>query len=71
MIDECGLPGLQIGGARISKIHANFIENVDGKATSDDIERLIDRIREEVRDQHDVELDLEVVLAGTREERTR
>ncbi|HIC23499.1 MAG TPA: UDP-N-acetylmuramate dehydrogenase [Planctomycetes bacterium] len=71
MIDECGLPDLQIGGARISKIHANFIENVDGKATSDDIERLIDRMREEVRDQHDVELDLEVVLAGTREERTR
>jgi UDP-N-acetylmuramate dehydrogenase len=71
MIDECGLKGLQIGAARISTIHANFIENVDAKATSDEIRCLIDRMREKVRAQHGVELEHEVILASTRGERTQ
>ncbi|NRA75000.1 MAG: UDP-N-acetylmuramate dehydrogenase [Planctomycetes bacterium] len=67
LIDECGLKGVRFGGAMISPVHANFIENVDG-ATSSDIKHLIDRARKLVRDQHGLELQREVVLPGTRGE---
>lgn len=67
LIDECGLKGERFGGAMISPVHANFIENVGG-ATSSDIKHLIDRVRKLVRDQHGLELQCEVVLPGTRGE---
>ena len=35
LLDRAGLKGLVRGGARISPIHANFIENVDGAASAD------------------------------------
>ena len=59
LIDRAGLKGLQIGGATVSEKHANFI--VAGKGCrSHDVTRLIDAIRERVREQFDVELELEI-----------
>lgn len=59
LIDAAGLKGLQVGGARVSPVHANFIENV-GDATAADVHALIVRIQRAVHAQFGVELELEV-----------
>ncbi len=59
LIDRIGLKGLQIGGAAVSEKHANFI--VAGKGcTSTDVLRLIEAVRDRVKDQCDVELETEI-----------
>ena len=47
MIDECGLKGASVGGARVSEKHAGFIVN-DGGATAGDVVLLSDKIRKRV-----------------------
>ncbi len=63
LLEACGLKGFAIGGAQISPVHANFIENVGG-ATSADVAALIGEGRRRVREQHGVELEHEVELLG-------
>lgn len=63
LIDECGLKGARVGGATVSEKHANFIIN-DRRASSADIENLIDFVREKVRAQTGVLLSPEVRIAG-------
>lgn len=58
LIDDLGLKGYQIGGAKISEKHANFIIN-DGDATGEDIKALIDYIKEKVKNEYNVDLYLE------------
>ena len=62
LIDECGLKGYQIGGARISDLHAGFIINV-GDATASDILELIDYTKQKVYEkfQKNIELEIEVI----------
>ena len=59
MIQDCGLKGYTVGGARISDKHAGFIVNIGG-ATSDDVLRLIDIIKKRVFDEYGVELECEI-----------
>ncbi|HSV99230.1 MAG TPA: UDP-N-acetylmuramate dehydrogenase [Sedimentisphaerales bacterium] len=59
LIDRAGLKGHQIGGAVVSEKHANFIVAKDGCA-SRDVMQLIEVIRKRVREQFDVELELEL-----------
>ena len=47
IIDEVGLKGYKIGGAKISNEHANFIINENG-ASSTDIYNLIKLVKEKV-----------------------
>ena len=47
LIDECGLKGHTIGGAQISEKHAGFIIN-KGKATAEDVIKLIEYTKEQV-----------------------
>ncbi|MCX5778818.1 MAG: UDP-N-acetylmuramate dehydrogenase [Elusimicrobia bacterium] len=61
LIDFCGLKGLQVGGARVSDKHANFIVNT-GTAASGDVEQLIGLIREKVKMQFGIELALEIEI---------
>lgn len=63
LIEECGLKGYIIGGAQVSKKHANFIVNV-GNATALDIELLIKHIQAKVMAQHGIELHQEVRVIG-------
>jgi UDP-N-acetylmuramate dehydrogenase len=61
MIDELGLKGHRVGGAVVSERHANFFINRFG-ATADDLLRLIDFIKERIRQAFGYELDGEVIL---------
>ena len=61
LIDRAGLKGLQIGGAAISEKHANFIIAEQG-CKSSDVLRLIDAIRQRVKEKFDIELELEIEI---------
>ncbi|CAH1904401.1 UDP-N-acetylenolpyruvoylglucosamine reductase [Candidatus Nitrotoga sp. HW29] len=63
LIEQCELKGLQIGGARVSEKHANFIVNVGG-ATAEDIENLINKVQTSVQQKTGVCLHPEVRIIG-------
>ncbi len=63
LIQEAGLKGYAIGGAKVSTKHANFIIN-DKTATADDIEKLIKYIKLKVFEKYSVELEPEVKIIG-------
>ena len=63
LIQQCGLKGKRIGGAQVSEKHANFIVNAGG-ASAADIEKLIDEVRESVRQQTGIDLHPEVKIIG-------
>jgi UDP-N-acetylmuramate dehydrogenase len=63
LIDVAGMKGEREGGAVISPIHGNFIIN-EGGATAADVLRLIDRIKERVKKEFSIELELEVRKLG-------
>jgi UDP-N-acetylmuramate dehydrogenase len=59
LIDEAGGKGLQVGGAKVSKKHANFIVNT-GNATAKDILSLMDKVRSLVKEKYGIELESEI-----------
>jgi len=61
LVDRAGLKGLQIGGAQISEKHANFITTEKG-CKSSDVQRLIEAVRQRVKEQFDLELELELEI---------
>lgn len=63
LIETANLKGVRIGGAEVSKKHANFIINRDA-ATATDIEKLIEHVRQTVLDVHGIELLHEVRIVG-------
>lgn len=60
IIDESGLKGFSIGGARVSTKHANFIENT-GSATAEDVQKVVDHVKKVVKKEKGIELEEEVV----------
>jgi UDP-N-acetylmuramate dehydrogenase len=63
LLDQAGCRGFQVGGARFSEKHANFVENM-GEATTADVVALMAEGRKRVRDQFGVSLEPEVQLLG-------
>ncbi len=63
LIEAAGCKGTRIGGAEVSEQHANFIVNL-GDATAADILRLIESVRQLVKDKFNVELHPEVRVVG-------
>jgi len=63
LLDEAGCRGLQVGGARFSEKHANFVEN-SGEASTADVIALMAEGRRRVRERFGVELEPEVQLLG-------
>ncbi len=59
LIEKAGLKNFQIGGARVSKLHANFIENADNASCSD-VLKLVKAIKDRVKTCCDVDLHTEV-----------
>ncbi len=65
LIKHVGGADLQIGGAKVSEIHNNFLVNT-GHATADDIERLGEMIIAKVKAQTSITLEWEIRRLGIR-----
>lgn len=65
LIEEAGLKGKRVGGAEISKLHANFIVNT-GDATAEDVLTLIGEVQLIVQNQCGISLVPEVLVMGER-----
>ncbi len=61
LIEDCGLKGKTVGGAQISKLHGNFIVNAGG-AKSSDILKLIDTVKNEVKNKFGINLETEIKI---------
>ena len=63
LLEAAGCRGLQVGGARLSPKHANFVENA-GEATTADILALMAEARRRVHERFGVVLEPEVQILG-------
>ncbi|MFA7529443.1 MAG: UDP-N-acetylmuramate dehydrogenase [Bacilli bacterium] len=63
LIDRIGFRGYQINKAQVSNKHANFLIN-NGGATSADMIKLIELIKEKVKERFDIDLECEWVLVN-------
>ena len=63
LLDQAGCRGLQVGRARFSEKHANFVENL-GDATTADVVALMTEGRRRVRERFEVTLEPEVQVLG-------
>lgn len=63
LIDECGLKGFQIGGAKVSEKHAGFIINYDN-ATAKDVIDLIKYVKEKVDEKYGIKIKEEIRIVG-------
>jgi UDP-N-acetylmuramate dehydrogenase len=61
LIEQAGLENFRIGGAEVSERHANFIVAHPG-ATSQDVLKLIDHVRETVMERLGIELETEIEI---------
>lgn len=69
LIDECGLKGLTMGGAKVSERHANFIINT-GKATAQEIYEIIKIIKKRVYNKTQIDIHTEIKFLGEFDEDT-
>jgi UDP-N-acetylmuramate dehydrogenase len=67
IIGAAGLAGERCGGCEVSKLHHNFILNID-RARAYDVLELIRRVRERIQTETGHHLELEVQLIGFPEE---
>lgn len=65
LIMKAGMRGFTVGGAQVSEKHCGFVINT-GTATSDDIIRVIEKVKENVKNTFGVQLEPEVILLGER-----
>jgi UDP-N-acetylmuramate--alanine ligase len=63
LVEELGLKGLAVGGARVSDVHGNFIVN-DGGASARDVLALIQQVSRTARERRGIELETEVQIVG-------
>jgi UDP-N-acetylmuramate dehydrogenase len=66
LLEAAGCRGLQVGGARFSPKHANFVEN-PGDATTADVLALMAEGRRRVHAEFGIELEPEVQVLGEAE----
>lgn len=63
LLDEAGMRGVRVRGAKYSELHTNFIVNT-GHARAEDVLTLIDAGIEKVKEKTKIKLELEVVIIG-------
>jgi UDP-N-acetylmuramate dehydrogenase len=65
LIEQAGLKGYSIGGAKISEMHGNFIVNTGG-ATANDVLSLINHIKKVIKEKFNIEMETEVEIIGNK-----
>ncbi|MBR5284943.1 MAG: UDP-N-acetylmuramate dehydrogenase [Clostridia bacterium] len=68
LIEDCGLKGLQVGGAQVSEKHSGFVINKGG-ATCSDVLALCSKVYDTVMERFGVPLEREIELLGMQEEK--
>ncbi len=63
LIEDSGLKGKKIGGAKVSELHCGFIVNIDN-ATTNDVLDLIELIQKTVKSKFGIQLETEVKIIG-------
>lgn len=63
LIEQAGLKGVRLGHARVSPMHANFIEN-QGRARAQEVLDLIETVRQKVFEKFGVRLETEIQVVG-------
>ncbi len=61
LISDAGLKGYQVGGARISDKHPNFVTNI-GNATFNDVISVIEHVKEVVFEKFNIKLETEIII---------
>ena len=67
LIDECGLKGFQIGGAKVSEKHAGFVINSDNATAKDNIYYLrypYSCWKEKVNEKYGIKIKEEIRIVG-------
>lgn len=60
LIDEAGLKGFSVGGARVSEKHAGFVINQNGNATAKDVKAVLKHVKLVIKREHDLDLEEEI-----------
>jgi UDP-N-acetylmuramate dehydrogenase len=63
LIENAGLKGFSIGGAKISEMHGNFIVNA-GNATAEDVLALIQHVKDTIYKLYQIKMETEVEIIG-------
>ena len=61
LIEAVGLKGKRVGGMEFSKVHANFLVNIDN-GSFDDAISLIKEVQEKVHKEFDIWLECEIII---------
>jgi UDP-N-acetylmuramate dehydrogenase len=62
-VEKAGYKGVKCGAAQVSERHANFIINT-GKASAQDVRKLMQQIQDKVFEKFGVQLEPEIKLVG-------
>ena len=63
LIKDSGCAGMSVGDAYISEKHCNFFVN-KGEAKSEDLENLINKVKNQVQERTGTNLELELKIIG-------
>ena len=63
LIKHSGCENLRVGNAKISEKHCNFFVN-EGKASSEDLENLINKVKSAVYEKTKINIELEIKIIG-------
>ncbi len=63
LIDDCGLKGINVGDAEVSRKHAGFVIN-KGNASAEDVLNLTTIVKEKVKEKFGVNIELEILVLG-------
>lgn len=64
LLEQAGMKGVQVGGAKVSEKHANWIVTSEN-ASAADVEALIEQMQRAVAEKFNVRLELEIKIVGT------